>query len=259
MPTPEDKTGIGRLIGKAKRKVAQRFGPTKIDKKDMIGSWVQHGLSQKQIEMESVLQVIAGSDSTITAVRSITMFIITHPKVYARLQAELDQAEILGSIIQGSEAMALPYLQACINEGLRVFPPVTGPLTKVVPEGGDTLNGQYIPGGTNIIYAGWDFYKRRDIFGQDADIFRPERWLEATGDRLAEMQRTNDLIFGYGRYGCLGRPVALLEIYKVIAELFRRYDIVLVDPTKPWTCYNRNGFFFQSNMWVRISDRSQQG
>lgn len=146
------------------------------------------------------------------------MFIITHPKAYAKLQAELDQATVSGPIIRGSEAMALPYLQACVNEGLRVFPPVTGPLTKVVPKGGDTLHGQHIPGGTNVIYAAWDFYKSREIFGQDADIFRPERWLEATGDQLTEMQRTIDLVFGYGRYRCLGRPVALLEIHKVIAE-----------------------------------------
>lgn len=187
------------------------------------------------------------------------MFIITHPKAYAKLQAELDQATVSGPIIRGSEAMALPYLQACVNEGLRVFPPVTGPLTKVVPKGGDTLHGQHIPGGTNVIYAAWDFYKSREIFGQDADIFRPERWLEATGDQLTEMQRTIDLVFGYGRYRCLGRPVALLEIHKVIAEVFRRYDIVLIDPTNPWRSYNRNGFFFQSDMWVRISDRSHHG
>lgn len=109
--------------------------------------------------------------------------------------------------------MELPYLQACITEGLRVFPPVTGLMTKTVSsESGDILRGQFIPGGTDIVYCAWDFYKNQDTFGRDADIFRPERWLETTGDRLVEMHRTVDLIFGYGRYGCLGKPVALLEI-----------------------------------------------
>ena len=147
------------------------------------------------------------------------MFIITHPIVYNTLQVELDQASLSEPIIRESEAKALPYLQACIKEGLRVFPPVTGLVTKTVPESGDTLCGQFIPGGTNIVYGAWDFYKTREVFGEDADIFRPERWLEATGDRLSHMQQTLDLIFGYGKYGCLGKPVALLEINKVIAEV----------------------------------------
>ncbi|KAJ9667423.1 hypothetical protein H2201_002291 [Coniosporium apollinis] len=219
MPTSEDKTGVGRLMGVAKRTVSKRFGPEKITKKDMIGSWLQHGLSQEQVEVESVLQVIAGADSTVTALRAITMFIITNPTVYSTLQAELDQASISESIIRESETKALPYLQACIKEGLRIHPPVTALATKTVAKSGDILRGQFIPGGTNIVYAAWDSYKDAEVFGEDADIFRPERWLEATGDRLSRMQQTLDLVFGYGRYGCLGKPVALLEINKFLAEV----------------------------------------
>ncbi|KAJ9648169.1 hypothetical protein H2199_001947 [Coniosporium tulheliwenetii] len=193
MPTSEDKTGVGRLMGVAKRTVSKRFGPEKITKKDMIGSWLQHGLSQEQVEVESVLQVT--------------------------LQAELDQASISESIIRESETKALPYLQACIKEGLRIHPPVTALATKTVAKSGDILRGQFIPGGTNIVYAAWDSYKDAEVFGEDADIFRPERWLEATGDRLSRMQQTLDLVFGYGRYGCLGKPVALLEINKFLAEV----------------------------------------
>lgn len=205
------------------------------------------------------------------------MFIITHPNVYNKLQAELDRAALSEPIIRESEARALPYLQACIKEGLRVFPPVTALATKTVPESGDRLRGQFIPGGTNIVYSAWDFYKNHEVFGEDAEVFRPERWLEATGDRLSRMQQTLDLVFGYGKYGCLGKPVALLEINKFIAEVrvrstlldrpslctlirrlwkvFRRYDIALINPTNPWKSYNRNGFFFQSEMWVRMSER----
>jgi len=147
------------------------------------------------------------------------MFVITHPSVYNTLQAELDQAPLSESIIRESEAKALPYLQACIKEGLRVFPPVTALATKTVPKSGDTLRGQFIPGGTNIVYSAWSFYKNHEVFGEDAEIFRPERWLEATEDRLSHMQQTLNLVFGYGKYGCLGKPVALLEINKVIAEV----------------------------------------
>lgn len=69
--------------------------------------------------------------------------------------AEIDKAVDKGSIsspIRDPEARNLPYLQACIKEGLRMFPPVTGLLDKVVPSEGDTLNGVLIPGGTIIGY-----------------------------------------------------------------------------------------------------------
>ncbi len=96
---------------------------------------------------------MAGSDTTATAVRAIMLFLITTPRVLWRLRAEIDEAVNSGNIsnpIRDQEARALPYLQACIKEGLRLFPPVTGLLTKLVPPEGDTIDGVFLPGGTDI-------------------------------------------------------------------------------------------------------------
>lgn len=56
----------------------------------------------------------------------------------------------ISSPIQDPEARALPYLQVCIKEGLKMFPFVTGILNKVVPSEGDTFSGVFLPGGTNV-------------------------------------------------------------------------------------------------------------
>ena len=96
---------------------------------------------------------MAGSDTTATAVRATLLFLITTPRVLWRLRAEIDEAVNSGSIsnpIKDQEARALPYLQACIKEGLRMFPPVTGLVSKMVPPEGDTINGVFLPGGTDI-------------------------------------------------------------------------------------------------------------
>ena len=96
---------------------------------------------------------MAGSDTTATAVRAIMLFLITTPRVLWRLRAEIDEAVNSGSLsnpIRDPEARALPYLQACIKEGLRLFPPVTGLLSKMVPPEGDTIDGVFLPGGTDI-------------------------------------------------------------------------------------------------------------
>jgi hypothetical protein len=219
MPKPTDKAGLGYLLGIAKRTVEQRFGPGKVVKNDMLGSFIAHGLDQRQAELEATLQVMVGSDTTVASLRSIVLYIITHPQVYNTLQKELDAATLSEPIISDTEARDLPYLQACIKEGMRVFPPVTGLFSKRVPKGGDTVCGIFVPGGTDIAYCAWDFYKDPAVFGQDAAFFRPERWLEAEGDKLLRMQRTIDLIFGHGKYSCLGKPIAMLELGKALAEV----------------------------------------
>jgi cytochrome P450 len=166
---------------------------------------------------------MAGSDTSVTALRATTLFIITQPDIYRKLQHELDAAfhanRLSAPIARYSEILNLPYLQACIKEGLRVWPPVMGLMSKLVPQGGDTLNGQFVPGGTNIGYCAWGVHRNRKLFGEDAAVFRPERWLDRDEEHLAEMQRVWDLVFGSGKYGCLGKPVALLELGKALAEV----------------------------------------
>ena len=97
----------------------------------------------------------AGSDTTATVIRATILFVITTPRVLWRLTAEIDEAVNDGSIsspIKDSEGRALPYLQACIKESLRFFPPVTGMFDMMVPPEGDTCNGVFLPGGTEIGY-----------------------------------------------------------------------------------------------------------
>jgi cytochrome P450 len=168
---------------------------------------------------------MAGSDTTVTALRATTLFIITQPNVYTALQSEIDKAEqsnlLSKPIIQDSEAKNLLYLQACIKEGLRMWPPVMGLMQKTVPPGGETFNGKFIPEGTNIGYCAWGLHRNKEVFGEDAHTFRPERWLGVNEERLIKMHKVADLVFGSGRYGCLGKPVALLELGKALAEVCR--------------------------------------
>ncbi|KAI4151306.1 MAG: hypothetical protein L6R39_002062 [Caloplaca ligustica] len=260
MPTAQDKTGVGHLMGIAKQVVARRSGSGRKPKQDMLGSYINHGLSEREAETEAVLNIMAGSDTTVTALRSIVLFIIGNPTVYRKLQHELDTAAdnrlFTGHFVRDSEARDLPYLQACIKEGLRVFPPTVGLMQKTVPEEGDTYKGVRIPGGTKIGYCAWGLHRSKAVFGEDADVFRPERWLHVPDDRLLEMNRVVDLIFGSGKYMCLGKQIVFLELMKIVATLFRQYDISLLDPITPLRSRCANGLFLQTDMWVRIMDRT---
>ncbi|RBQ74110.1 hypothetical protein FVER14953_20381 [Fusarium verticillioides] len=122
------------------------------------------------------------------------------------------------------------------------------------PPQGDTWNEKFIPGGTKIGYCAWGIFRREDIWGSDAGEFRPERWLESKGEKLRERESALELIFSYGRWQCLGRPVALMELNKVYVELLRRFDFTICDHTKPWTVFNC-GIFSQSELMVRVHRR----
>lgn len=151
------------------------------------------------------------------------LHIITSPQVYSTLQAEIDDAtvnnKISSPVVRNTEARTLPYLQAVVREGLRIFPPATGLGSKLVPPGGDTFKGVFLPGGTKVGANYWAFLRRTDVFGPDATLFRPERWLEAGPEQLANMEKVQELVWGYGKYVCLGRSVALIELNKIFVEV----------------------------------------
>jgi cytochrome P450 len=90
-------------------------------------------------------------------------------------------------------------------------------MAKKVPPDGDTINGMYVPGGTRIGYGGFSILRNKKIWGEDADVFRPERWLE--GEKIKDLELTWEVIFNAGRYQCLGKNVALMELNKVFVEV----------------------------------------
>lgn len=185
---------------------------------------MRHGLTQPEASGEALLQVLAGSDTSAATIRIVLLNLMSAPLIYQRLQSEIDAAATSGAIsnpIADAEARLLPYLQAVIKEGLRINPPATGMFPKEVPRGGDVIDGVFVPGGTQIGFAVYGLHHSRKIFGEDADVFRPERWLEAQGERLARMNGAAELIFHYGKWQCLGKPVALMELNKIFVEVRR--------------------------------------
>lgn len=149
--------------------------------------------------------------------------LITTPTSYTAIQKEIDNAVTtsrISSPITESEAKKLPYLQAVIREGIRMYPPVTGLGSKQVPKGGDIIHGHFVPEGTQVGTNYFGLMRSKNIWGDDANVFRPERWLEANEDRLRIMQGVVDLAFGYGKYSCLGKPIAMMELNKIIVEVW---------------------------------------
>jgi cytochrome P450 len=121
-------------MGLAKEVVGERFGPNKEEQRNILGSFVRHGLTQREAESESLMQILAGSDTTASAIRATILHIIISPHVLNTFLAEISVAKI-SSLITDAKASKLPYLQAVIKDGIHIFPPVTGLMFKDVPSG----------------------------------------------------------------------------------------------------------------------------
>jgi cytochrome P450 len=96
---------------------------------------------------------MAGSDTSATIIRVVFLYVITSPLLLSKLRKELDDAIRDGHVsspIRDSEGRQLRFLQACIKEAFRLWPPVTGLLQKVVAPEGDTIDGKFVPGGTFV-------------------------------------------------------------------------------------------------------------
>ena len=110
------------------------------------------------------------------------------------------------------------YLQACIAEGLRVYPPIFQLREREVPPEGDMLHGYHVPGGT-LIGLNSLATQLYSIYGDNPGEFHPERWLISDEAQLRQMYRNLELVFGYGASKCLGVNIANKELNKIIFEV----------------------------------------
>lgn len=92
-------------------------------------------------------------------------------------------------------------------------------MSKVAPPEGDDFDGLHIPGGTVVGYSTFGLSRNKAVWGADADVFRPERWFEGTGEEIRGREGVLDLLFGGGRWKCLGQGIAYMELNKVLFEV----------------------------------------
>lgn len=164
-------------------------------------------------------------------IKAIFYHILKSPASKARLVEELRSA-CLSYPTPYSSIEKLTYLDACIKEGLRMHPVVGQLFERVVPSTGLTLsNGTTLPPGTIVGVNPWVIHYKEDIYGEKPHEFRPERWMcgenedEATYDARIRKMKDADMSFGGGNRVCVGKPLALVEVYKVVATVFGKYQV----------------------------------
>lgn len=90
---------------------------------------------------------------------------------------------------------------------------------KTVPPQGDVIDGLFVPGGTAVGGNLLPLMRSPEHWGPDADVFRPERFMEAEEKTRTSMERLVELAFGHGKFGCAGKPLAFMELNKAYFEV----------------------------------------
>lgn len=196
----------------------------------LMGAMDEDGsqMTPQQLHDETMTLFLAGHETT-AQMLSWTWFALSqNPQAEARLHEEL--SGVLGARpMEAADFPRLPYLQAVMNEVLRLYPPAYIMAREVIEPceiGGYTLRPR-----STIIFSQW-VMQRDPRFYDDAEAFRPERWLDGLMDRLPPGAY---FPFGDGPRRCIGQGFALLEAAIVIATLARRFRFRLApgDPVVP--------------------------
>jgi len=127
---------------------------------------------------------------------AITYYLALNPIAQSKLQEELDEA--LGNdddpIAPSEIVKRLPYLDAVINEALRLHSTSSMGLPRLVPEGGLHVSGKFFPEGTVLSVPSYTIHRDPEIWGNDVEAFRPERWFEQ--DRVGIQKTFNPFSYG---------------------------------------------------------------
>ncbi len=131
----------------------------------------------------------------------------------------------------GPKLNSCNYLRACIDECLRMSPPVGAALMREVPAGGATIDGQYLPGGM-LVGAGIYSIHHTPTNFSDPFCYQPERWLgEATAANTGKTESGTDgyMPFSMGTRSCIGKGLALVEAMLTMATVCWEFDFRAAD------------------------------
>ncbi|KAJ4122722.1 hypothetical protein NW768_010163 [Fusarium equiseti] len=231
LPDPFFSNGLNavkNLAGIAIARVKNRLdNPPSIERMDLLARLMEgrdekgEPLGREELTAEALTQLIAGSDTTSNSSCALLYHVTRTPGVLEKLQAELDKA-IPSEIDVPSYDMVrdLSYLNNVINETLRYHSTSGIGLPRQIPSTspGVTIKGHYFPPGSVLSVPTYTLHHSKEIWGADADDFRPERW-----ETVTDIQKTAFNPFSHGPRACVGRNVAEMEMKLIAATWARRY------------------------------------
>ncbi|KAI1293262.1 cytochrome P450 [Xylaria venustula] len=215
--------------------IQTRLSQEKHTKADLYSFVVDHiktdshdGMTLSELWSEALVFFPAGGDTISTALSALFFYLSQNPEAYRKLSDEVCETFTDGTDIKGGPELAsCRYLRACIDESLRMSPPVSGTLWRELEKGQEgkgplVINGHIIPRGTQVSINIYSLHHNEDYFPEPF-VFRPERWLVKNSNELRTLHSAFTP-FSIGSRGCVGKPMAYLEASLVVAKTLWYFD-----------------------------------
>ncbi|GAD95757.1 cytochrome P450 alkane hydroxylase, putative [Paecilomyces variotii No. 5] len=209
-----------------------RNKPSKPDDRYIFLQALAEDSQNPKVLRDNLLNILlAGRDTTASLLSSTFFLFARHPHVWHKLRREVirefGDCNNKVSDITHAKLKDMPYLRHVLNEVLRLYPPVpinfrVSATDTSLPVGGgpDGKSPMYIRKDSTVAYVVYGMHRRKDLWGPDAESFRPERW-EENGKHGWEY-----LPFNGGPRICLGQQYALTEASYTIVKLMQHFDTV---------------------------------
>ncbi|KAF1932283.1 benzoate para-hydroxylase [Didymella exigua CBS 183.55] len=220
---------IENLAGIAVARVNERLARPDTERVDLLARLMEgrdekgEKLGREELTAEALTQLIAGSDTTSNTSCALLFHCLQNPEVVRKLQRELDEAIPSDDVPTYAAVKDLQYVDNVIKETMRIHSTSSLGLPRLIPPGpGLTMNGRHFPQGTVLSVPAYTIHHSKEIWGPDAETFRPERW-----EKVTEKQKAAFIPFSYGPRACVGRNIAEMELALIVATVFKRYEFEL--------------------------------
>ncbi|ORY63299.1 cytochrome P450 [Pseudomassariella vexata] len=193
--------------------------------------------SQNELLGEATLLMMAGSDTSTTAINTALFYITNHPRVRRKLEAELLKTFPELEDIHPNAAENCKYLRACLDEAMRLCPSVPSSIPRVIGEGGIQVVDEKLPAGLWVSVPHFTLFRNAKYFDRPHDYI-PERWIAEeepdSGGYTAEevkISQTAFQPFSVGPRHCIARNLALREMTFALARIYYLFDV------EPWDVF----------------------
>ncbi|KAJ5606270.1 cytochrome P450 [Penicillium lagena] len=212
-------------------------------------------LSAEEALSNHSFMMMAGSETTATLLSGCTFFILRSPRVYQKLSQEIRNSFSSPSEISFSSLADLAYLRAVLQETLRMYPPLPLGMPRVVPSGGSTVSGNFVPEKTSVAIASWVTYRSSSNF-QEAQSFLPERWL---GDSIGSHDISDAMqAFSIGPRACPGKRLAFAEASLILALMIWNFDLELSAECSNWIDQRAYIIWDKGPLWVKLTPSASE-
>lgn len=216
--------------------------------------------TQEELISEAGLFIIGGTDTMITAITSTIFYLLHNQRALNRLTREIREAFPLRADSKKKRASGIScpirfaskslqkitYLPACIDEAMRISPPIPGILPRVTGPGGLIVDGEFFPAGVNLGIPHYRLHRNEEYFPQPL-VYAPERWVaedrykDHLDERLPPLGKETGALqpgsgqgscftpFGAGRASCIGKHLAYQNMSYILARLVWTFNMRL-DP-----------------------------